>query len=81
MERWRRGGGYDVILERYSWCEVYDSDGGKIGKVDKLFLDESHQPEYLARRAHGLSRARGDGPYPVGCSPRKQGRAPHRGLG
>ncbi|MGI8866154.1 MAG: DUF2382 domain-containing protein [Rubrobacteraceae bacterium] len=42
-----RSDGYTAAEERFAGYTVYDRDGGKIGKVDDLFLDEADQPEYV----------------------------------
>jgi uncharacterized protein (TIGR02271 family) len=38
---------FTAIEDQYAGYEVFDRNGGKIGKVDDLFVDESDQPEYL----------------------------------
>jgi uncharacterized protein (TIGR02271 family) len=43
----KRTDGFTAVEERFAGYTVYDRDGGKIGKVDDLFLDESDRPEYV----------------------------------
>jgi uncharacterized protein (TIGR02271 family) len=42
-----RSDGYTAIEDEYSGYTVRDRSGGKIGKVDDLFLDENDIPEYI----------------------------------
>ncbi len=42
-----RSDGFTAIEDRFSGYTVYDRDGGKIGKVDDVFVDENDQPEYI----------------------------------
>lgn len=35
------------LEQKYEGFKVYDSSGGKIGKVDDLFIDESDREEYI----------------------------------
>src|SRR3712207_3395475 len=42
-----RSEGFTAIEDQYAGYTVYDNAGGKIGKVDDLFLDENDQPEYI----------------------------------
>ncbi len=47
MDREERSDRFTAVEERFAGYTVYDRDGGKIGKVDDLFLDESDRPEYV----------------------------------
>ena len=42
-----RSDGFTAVEDQYSGYTVYDNAGSKIGKVDRLFLDENHSPEYI----------------------------------
>jgi uncharacterized protein (TIGR02271 family) len=42
-----RSDGFTAIEDQYAGYTVYDNAGGKIGKVDDLFLDENDRPEYI----------------------------------
>ena len=47
MEREQRADGFTALEDYFSGYEVYDPARSKIGKVEDLFVDENHQPEYV----------------------------------
>ncbi len=47
MDRESRADGFTVVEDQFAGYSVYDRDGDKIGKVDKLFLDEGDNLEYV----------------------------------
>ena len=42
------------LEEQYAGYEIYGEDGGRIGKLDDLFVDESDNPEYVGVRTEPL---------------------------
>jgi uncharacterized protein (TIGR02271 family) len=47
LNREQRTDRFTAVEDRYAGYTVYDRDGGKVGKVDDLFVDESDRPEYI----------------------------------
>ena len=47
MEHERHSDRSTEIEDQYAGYEVYDHNGEKIGKVDELFVDDNHRPEYI----------------------------------
>ena len=47
MEHGRHSDRSTEIEDLYAGYEVYDHNGEKIGKVDELFVDDNHRPEYI----------------------------------
>ena len=50
-----RDRGFGLPAEQYAGYEIYDEDGGRIGKLDDLFVDENDQPEYVGVRMDPLT--------------------------
>lgn len=47
MDREERSDRFTALEDRFRGYEVYDGNGGKIGKVDDLFVDGADEPEYI----------------------------------
>jgi hypothetical protein len=43
----RKQGGLDRLAERYAGYTVRDPRGQRIGSAERLFLNESDEPEYI----------------------------------
>ena len=48
MEREQRTDRFTALEDYFSGYEVYDPAHSKIGKVEDLFVDENHEPEYVS---------------------------------